>query len=218
MATVNWLNSAGGDFGVAANWSTDSVPFLNDDVTVSAFGQYLVTISDNNEANSLTFNAPQAALQENAGSLSLTGTLLVNSGFLSLNEANQIGDVEVMGGVVAFGDAGALGAGSVSMEGGELLATANETLKNELALFANPTIAAAHGTTLDENASSVFLGAGTTLNFGSLGEDGVVRWDSIGAQALFPSIVNVVAGTLQVADEGFNNVVNQGSQQLTVDA
>ena len=94
MATINWVNSAGGDFGVAANWSTDSVPFLNDDLTVSGFGQYLVTISDNNQANSLTFNAPQAALQENAGSLSLTGTLVVNSGFLSLNEANRIGDVE----------------------------------------------------------------------------------------------------------------------------
>src|ERR1700722_1674742 len=98
MATVNWLNSAGGDFGVAANWSTDSVPFLNDDVTVSAFGQYLVTISDNNQANSLTFNAPQAALQENAGSLALTGTLLVNSGFVSLNQANRMGAVRVTGG------------------------------------------------------------------------------------------------------------------------
>jgi hypothetical protein len=73
MATINWVNSAGGDFGVAANWSTDSVPFLNDDLTVSAFGQYLVTISDNDQANSLTFNAPQAALDENAGSLALTG-------------------------------------------------------------------------------------------------------------------------------------------------
>ena len=141
------MNSAGGDFGVAANWSTDSVPFLNDDLTVSAFGQYLVTISDHDQANSLTFNAPQAALQENAGSLALTGTLLVNSGFLSLNEVNRIGAVRVTGGVLAFGNTGALGAGTVSMLGGELLATANETLSNALSFYpgTSSTIAAAHG-------------------------------------------------------------------------
>jgi autotransporter-associated beta strand protein len=220
MAAVNWVNSAGGDFGVAANWSTDSVPFLNDDLTVSAFGQYLVTISDNNQANSLTFNAPQAALQENAGSLALTGTLLANSGFLSLNEANRIGAVRVTGGVLAFGNAGALGAGTVTMLGGELLATANETLSNALSFFpaSSSTIAAAHGTTLNETASNIDIGPGATLDFGALGEDGVVIWH---ARFLAPPFVfltvNVVAGTLQVADDGFNDIVEQGNAVVTVD-
>jgi hypothetical protein len=126
-----------GELGRRRFWRgcEDSVPFLNDDLTVSEFGQYLVTISDNDQANSLTFNAPQAALQENAGSLAWTGTLLVNSGFLSLNEANRIGAVRVTGGVLVFGNTGALGAGAVSMLGGELLATTNETLSNALSFF-----------------------------------------------------------------------------------
>ena len=168
MATISWVNSAGGDFGVAANWSTDSVPFLNDDVTVSAFGQYLVTVSDNDQANSLTFNAPQAALQENAGSLALTGTLLVNSGFLSLNEANRIGAFRITGGVLAFGNTGALGAGTVSMLGGELLATANETLSNALSFYPGTswTIAAAHGKMM-KTASDIDISPGATLDFGN---------------------------------------------------
>jgi hypothetical protein len=65
----------------------------------------------------------------------LTGTLLVNSGFLSLNEANRIGAVRITGGVLAFGNAGALGAGTVSMLGGELLATTNETSAMRSAFF-----------------------------------------------------------------------------------
>jgi hypothetical protein len=47
------------------------------------------TIIVPDEANSLTFDAPEAALQENSGSLVVAGALTVNSGFVSLNEAEH---------------------------------------------------------------------------------------------------------------------------------
>ena len=45
MTAINWKNSVNGDWNVAANWSTGTVPTLADAVTISAFGPYIVTIS-----------------------------------------------------------------------------------------------------------------------------------------------------------------------------
>ena len=70
----------------------------------------------------------------------MAGGLNVESGFVSLNEANSIGGVRVTGGVLAFGNGGGLGTGTVTMSGGELLATANETLSNPLNLSGTLTI------------------------------------------------------------------------------
>ena len=78
MTAINWKNSVNGDWNVAANWSTGTVPTLADAVTISASGPYIVTISSADVANSLTFNASGAALFENAGSL-ITGALTVDS-------------------------------------------------------------------------------------------------------------------------------------------
>ena len=124
-------------------------PILSDDVTISASGPYTVTISSIDLANSLTFSAPQAALVESAGELLVDGALTVTSGFVSLNEANAFSNVAITGGTLAFGNTGALAAGAVVLNGGELLATANVTLNNALSILGPSTIAAAHGTTLN---------------------------------------------------------------------
>jgi hypothetical protein len=154
MTAISWKNAVSGDWNNASDWSTNTLPGLSDAVTISAFGPYIVTISSADLANSLTFNASEAALFENAGSLTMAGALTVDSGFVSLNKANTIGSVSIAGGALAFGNGAALGAGAVSLSGGELLATANETVTNELDFTGTSTIAAARGTTLTENASS----------------------------------------------------------------
>ena len=130
MTAISWKNPVNGDWSNASDWSTNTVPTSADTVTISASGPYIVTISSADRANSLTFNASSAALFENAGSLTMAGALTVNSGFVSLNEANTIGSVTLAGGMLAIGNGSALGAGTVSMSGGELLGTANETLGN----------------------------------------------------------------------------------------
>jgi autotransporter-associated beta strand protein len=218
MAAINWKNPDNGDWNVATDWSTGTVPGGSDDVTISAAGPYIVTVGSARTisigplhfpsfptANSLTFNASQAGLLENTGSLTLTGALTVDSGFVSLNEANSIGSVALTGGVLAFGNGGALGAGKVTLSGGELLGTANETLTNALSFSGSSTIAAAHGTTLNENASSLSVAASSTLNFGALGEDGTILWHT-SASSTFNSplpVIDVQAGTLKGADGSF---------------
>jgi autotransporter-associated beta strand protein len=232
MTAINWANPVSGDWDVASNWSTDTVPTSADDVTISASGPYIVTITPvpihilavgplpilngSNEADSLTFDAPEAALQENAGSLTIAGALTVNSGFVSLNEANTIGSVALTGGTLAVGNGAALGAGTVTLSDGELLATANETLANALSFVGDSTIAAAHGTTLIEEPSNVSIEPGSVLKFGSLGEDGVVVWDAI-VESGFPT-VNVVAGTLKADGPSLNDIINFGGEPVTVDA
>jgi hypothetical protein len=135
MATISWTNPAGGDWDVASNWSTDTVPTSSDDVTISAPGAYTVTISSFDQASSLVFDAPQAEFVENAGELTIAGAFDVESGLVSLNEANTIGGVVfVLSGVLDLGNPGALGGGTLSMSGGELLATADESLSDRLFL------------------------------------------------------------------------------------
>jgi autotransporter-associated beta strand protein len=219
MAAINWANPVNGDWNLAADWSTDTVPTSADNVTISASGPYVVTVGSFRtiisgilhipilsfpSANSLNFNASEAALLENTGNLTVAAALTVDSGFVSLNETNSIGSVALTGGVLAFGNGGALGAGTVTLSGGELLATANETLTNALSFSGSSTIAAAQGTTLNENASSFNVAPSSTLNFGALGEDGTILWHT--SETTFSSplpAINVQAGTLKGADDSF---------------
>ena len=137
---------------------------------------------------------------------------------MSLNQANTIGSVALTGGVLAVGNSGALGGGTIAMSGGELLGTANETLGNQLSLSGTSTIAAAHGTTLNENAPSYAIGANTTLNFGSAGQDGTVLWHTNTGNISFPFPgVTVQAGTLKGADGAFSFILDNAAQ-TTVDA
>jgi fibronectin-binding autotransporter adhesin len=169
-----------------------------DDKIRSASGPYTVTISSIDLANSLTFNAPQAALVESAGELLVDGALTVNSGFVSLNEANAFSNVAITGGTLAFGNTGALAAGAVVLNGGELLATANVTLNNALSILGPSTIAAAHGTALNENSTGYAITANTTVNIGSAGQDGTVLWHTNAA-----TVVGIPVGSLNVQDGAF---------------
>jgi hypothetical protein len=73
MTAISWKNAVNGNWNVAANWSLH----CHD--------------QQRRSANTLTFDA--SALYENAGSLTMAGALTVDSGFVSLNEANTIGSV-----------------------------------------------------------------------------------------------------------------------------
>ena len=107
--------------------------------------------------------------------------------------------------MLAFGNGNALGAGPLNLGAGELLATANETLTNALMISGVSTIAAAHGTTLNENASSMTIVGSSTLNFGALGEDGTILWHTPTTSNFSSPLpaINVHAGTLKGADSSF---------------
>jgi hypothetical protein len=234
MAAINWKNPVNGDWDVAADWSTGAIPTSADDVTISAPGPYVVTVGAGIRtgglhfesfptANSLTFDAEEAALEEDVGTLTVAGALTVGAGFVSLNEANTIGSVILTGGVLAFGAADALGTpadqpSGDTVSGGELLATANETLSNALTFSGTSTIAAAHGTILSLSQDSLTIDAHSTLSFGALGQDGVILWNLSGFGLGIGITVNVVSGTLKAANSGVDSVITSSSQPTTVDA
>ena len=136
MATITWKNPVSGDWNAAANWSTDTVPTFGDDVTISVPGDYTVTVSSDDQANSLLVDGRQ--LIATAGSLSIAGELTVIGFVLLLNEANPIESVAVDGGFLAFGNPAALGSGTVSMDpGGELLASYKRNSHQRALIFWN---------------------------------------------------------------------------------
>ena len=214
MPEVNWTNSAGGDWSDASDWSTDTVPTFSDDVLIVEGSPTVVTISGADEAATLTFNTAEGELVENAGSLSVVGELHVESGLVSLNEANAIGTITMDGGELAFGNSGGLGTGIVFFNGGELLATENESLTNEVVFKEAARIAAAHGTTLDEDASLWSIQANTTLDIGSPGDDGTIIWHTNAASTVSPATESVIvqAGTLKAADADFTDLFAGGVQ------
>jgi hypothetical protein len=170
MAIIDWKAAVSGDWSVASNWSSGTAPGPGDAVVINFIGPYTVTVSSADFANSLAVNGDLATLQENAGSLTIAGALHVEAALASLNKANTIGSVTLDAGAkLAVGNGGALGTAAVTQTGGELLATASETLTNALSLSGNSTIAAAHGKTLTEKASNYDLAGGSTLNFGAPG-------------------------------------------------
>jgi hypothetical protein len=210
MAITSWNDPVSGDWSVGADWTSGAVPLPGDAAIISVpGGPYTVTVSSADFANSLAVNADQATLQENSGSLTIAGGLHVLSGLVLLNKANTIGSVSLSGGTLAVGNASALGTGTVTQSGGELVATASETLANPFAWSGNSTIAAAEGTTLTVKGSGDTIAAGSTLNFGGPGGgDGTVVWDAtFNSIDGFP-VINVEAGMLKGADAQFGSFIS----------
>jgi hypothetical protein len=208
MAAINWKNPVNGDWSVASNWSTNTVPTSGDAVTISAPGSYTVTISSADLANSLTFNASQAALLETGGSLTVTGALTVDSGFVSLSETNTIGSVALAGGVLGIGKGAALGTGTLTVTSGELLGTATATVANSIALSAGSTttFAAAPGTTLNLTGGVDFVG-NDTVDIGGPGENGEVLWSSSPSGDTTDTF-DVLDGTLTAANSELGFILN----------
>ena len=220
MTAISWKSPVGGDWNVAANWSTDTVPTFSDDVTISALGSvtgYTVTISSDDQAHSLSdgeLGVGGGTLVENAGSLSIAGQLIVEFESVTLNEANPIESVWDSG-QVNFGNPAALGSGTVTMVDGMLLATTNESLTNALSV-GDGSIAAAAETTLDINGSAT-ISDSSFLGIGLSGEDGTVLWHGNSTEEGANVTVQVGAGTLKAADGELSNLLGSDAQ-TTVEA
>src|SRR5207302_6951551 len=104
-----------------------------------------------------------------AGSISATGTELLVAGTISGPGSLAVdGPVELDGsntysggtslsgvGLLAVGNANALGTGGLSINGGELLATTTEQIQNGLTINGNAAFPAAHGQTLTTSTTQV---------------------------------------------------------------
>ncbi|HEY5428590.1 MAG TPA: hypothetical protein VIK04_05685 [Solirubrobacteraceae bacterium] len=113
MSTISWINVAGGDWNVGANWSGGAVPTAADDAVIALPGTYDILSQDaSNAAHSVTLNDPDANLEFNISTLALGGPLLLDAGTFSLSGAGTIagGTIDLAGGTFTT----SFGAGTLS--------------------------------------------------------------------------------------------------------
>jgi autotransporter-associated beta strand protein len=204
VASTKWNAGLNGSWTVGANWSA-GVPNTGTDATINAFGDYTVTLSGRGFANSLTVNAAGALFSETAaGTLDIVNGLTLEAGKVALRGVNTIGSVTMSGGTLETGNNAALGSGTLTMTGGELLGLSNETFGNQLAMRGTLTFAAADGTTMTQNASGWSFDASTpgTVFFGQGANDGTIVWNTNSGSLTNPGhvAVEIVKGTFQSGD------------------
>ena len=119
LTTVNWINASGGNWNVAANWSTGHVPGTGDDAVIDSAAALSVFLpsGDNESVHSLTTTANDT--------LSITGGSLTVAANSTLG-----GPLSMNGGSLTATGAGITVAvnGTTSVTGGNLFAVGGATL------------------------------------------------------------------------------------------
>ena len=88
-----WANPNGGNWNVAANWSSGAVPLSTADVSINPIGTapYVVTILPGTavSANSLTLDDPDVTLLDE-GTLTIAASLLMTAGALEIENGGTL--------------------------------------------------------------------------------------------------------------------------------
>jgi uncharacterized repeat protein (TIGR01451 family) len=175
LTTAHWINSSGGNWNTASNWSTGTVPTASNDVFIDANGTYTVSLDVNPAFNSLTVGGG-------------TGTQTLDLGVshdLTFNNAGTI----TASGVLTFASGRLLGTGPLTVNG-----VMNWSSDSEI----DTTIAIASGATLNIN------GSGTRqINGGTINNSGTVNWSGGNNISIYNSgvINNLATGLFSVTND-----------------
>jgi hypothetical protein len=113
-----WVNTLGGNWSVASNWSKGTVPVATDTVAIKQSGTYTVTLNVSGTFARLDVGAPLGAptLSFNGFKIGLTGNFsTLASGAISM--ANPLDSLGVVGNATFGGGASTLSAGTISVGG-----------------------------------------------------------------------------------------------------
>src|SRR5712691_11814354 len=208
MAIVSWINSSGGSWETALNWSTGMVPGAADDAFISAGGTYTVSSSADETVNSVGIAAGKS-LQIGAP----IGMPLHKSVFTIGNGLNNAGGIGV-GGNGFFGTLvlGAPGPNTtINNAGGIVFA------------FSSGKLSFPGLGTLQLNGDLTFLGGGSlglaSNNFGSAAITGTATLTNADNQISGAitdtnlTLVNQSGGTIvaNIIDTGSNVISNAGT-------
>src|SRR5262249_19766260 len=119
-ALVTWINPAGGDWGVAGNWSSHAVPTASDDVVIDVPGQITITHSQN-ASDAVRSVTCSEALVVSAGSLPVGPASLPPAGTLPVHAGAQFGPTTATfsnAGTVTIDQGGVLRVGAYTQTGG----------------------------------------------------------------------------------------------------
>jgi hypothetical protein len=154
-ADVSWTKAAGGNWNVATNWSTGTVPGPGDNVSITLPGTYTVTLNANASVASLTVGGDAGlqtlAIASSSYTLTLNGPGLINgNGVLNLSAGTITGNGDLTV------------AGSMNWSGGTLSGAGLTAISSNGTL--NLTSAAAkslNGRTINSAGRVIVSGAGT---------------------------------------------------------
>jgi len=208
MSSTNWLIGISGNWDTGGYWSS-GLPNSTSNVTISAFGNYTISLDTAATINSLTMDQFGATLAESSsGVLNITNGLSMQNGTAILDGTNDItgGITMSYSGMLEIGSTAGLGGGSlITFNNGELLALNTATVSGGFTVAAQSYIAAATGATLTMNGTDT-IDDGATLNFGDYTNDNngtVILTTETGWT--FPTNeynVNVLSGTLRADADG----------------
>jgi hypothetical protein len=159
-ATVHWINSAGGDWATASNWSTGHVPGPDDDVILDATASPAITHSSGTDTIHSLTSAGNDSLVVTGSTINLltTSTLdgpltLTNGSFGGGGTFSGPGDLNIDGGLTWI---------SGYMVGpGRTFLNSNATLSGNTDTFFNPRGLA--GRTLFNSATATWTDAGALI-------------------------------------------------------
>jgi fibronectin-binding autotransporter adhesin len=174
----------------------------------TASGSITRTVDD--ESQLIIYNPSATSL---TGVISGAGTITQSgNGATTLSAANTYsGGTTVTRGEIIATNGDALGAGPLTMTGGELLASASQTQGHDLSTSGTVTIAAANATTLTLNIANDTVGTGK-IYFGEGPNNGTVLYDVTNSDNFAdPSetSIEVRAGTLRAGDSGLSDLLAQ---------
>jgi hypothetical protein len=128
-----WINPGGGNWNVANNWDPAVLapppPF--DNAIIQMSGAYTVTLSDDRGITDLTLRSSTATLSHTSGTLSLGGTIAIDSGTYSLNGGT------ISGGTISPGDMPAL-SGGLQLQNNNANVLNNVTIQPSVLKFVAP--------------------------------------------------------------------------------
>lgn len=190
-ADVSWINAAGGNWNVGANWNTGTVPDANDRALITLDGTYTVTLNTNPTLAGLVVGRASGA---NIQTLSATARTITLNGASTIDVRGQV----ILNASIVAGSATIANAGELRLHGSTAisipLSTSSSSLLKVQGLLgqdATPTMAVG------------FINAGT-IEFSSLGGWG--------------STLTVASGTLTNAPGGVINVLSDGAGPRTLTA
>ena len=199
-ATINWMNSAGGNWDLGTNWNGGNVPGSGDDAVINTTAPATITI--------------QTGDIESVHSLTLAGndTLAITGGFLAIASSSTFsGGLAITGGSLTVSGSGVtLSAnGPTTVSAGSLIAQGGAT-------FSLPGLTSYAGL-VNGTTTLEATGAGSVLalaNLASLSSD-TTNFNSLvqvqalaGGSAQFPSLTQISGGAVALKSDGSGSVLN----------
>ncbi len=189
-----WANPNGGNWNVAANWSSGAVPLSTADVSINPIGTapYVVTIAPGTavSANSLTLDDPDVTLLDE-GMLTIAVSLLMTAGALEIEN----------GGTLSLGGSPSLTADFVGTGGNLILGTspgftgtisAISTADGAVTITGGGSVTTTSGDAIDLSASGGTQANPSNLTLGLLG---AITGAAIGVDVVQSGVGNIAIAT-----------------------